>query len=77
MRYENMLVVVSQYLTDDEGAEPSVPIVVPAKELGLTWYESRALAMYGTPSLEIVRWLDSQSRSTGTGNHSDTSIVMQ
>ena len=67
MRYDNMLVVVSQYLTDDEGAEPSVPIVVPAKELGLTWYESRALAMYGTPSLEIVRWLDSHKQEYRNG----------
>lgn len=67
MRYENMLVIVSQYLTDDEGPEPSAPIVVPAKELGLTWYESRALAMYGTPSLEIMRWLLSHKQEDRNG----------
>ncbi|MDY6042805.1 MAG: hypothetical protein SPI82_03940, partial [Lactobacillus johnsonii] len=53
MRYENALVNVSQYI-DEDRPENSAPIIVPAKEIGLSWYQGRALALYGMPNLEIM-----------------------
>lgn len=66
MRYENALVNVSQYI-DEDRPENSAPIIVPAKEIGLSWYQGRALALYGMPSLEIMRWLSSHKQEDRNG----------